>query len=88
MKVEKNEKELLEIGFEKIDKEMESGADDDMLSYYEYDYYIGDGRRGQSYHLLINAKNELEIYATKPDGSGCPTEITMEFINVLNELIK
>ena len=73
---------LLELGFNKIDKE-KAIIDRDIPIYCDYEYLLGFGRRGQSYSLLYSIdKNNFSIYATEPDGSGSPTTVDDIFIKL------
>ena len=77
---------LLELGFDKINKEYELTKDDNTLAYYDYSFYLADGRRGQQYYILIDKEKRVLIYATKPDGSGCPGEVSIKSIEILMQL--
>ncbi len=80
------ENKLIELGFEKINKEEYVDYDDPTLSYYEYSYRLANGRRGQRYYILIDKEKRILIYATKPDGSGCAGDITIKSIDMLIQL--
>jgi len=79
---------LLELGFNKIDKEEAAESENTTLAYYDYEYLLGFGRRGQSYSLLYSIdKNNFSIYATEPDGSGSPTTVDDIFIKLTSYVI-
>jgi len=78
--------ELLELGFNKINKKEVKLSDDPTLSYYKYYYYLADGRRGQRYYILLDKEKNIFIYSTCPDGSGCPGNINIVSINILIKL--
>ena len=71
--IQDKKESLLELGFKKVDAyEYFWGDTFDDKEGDDYVREIGRGRRGQNYYLIIN--KDIEIYATKPDGSGCPTD--------------
>jgi len=70
---------LLELGFVKVDDD----DDEDITTYYDYNYVLGMGRRGQCYYLLYDINtNAFSIYASEPDGSGSPTIVDNIFIKL------
>jgi len=62
---------LLEYGFEKVDRGEAEENEDWTIAGYDYLYNIGHARRGQFYYLLVDENTRIiDIYASKPDGSG------------------
>lgn len=75
---------LIDYGFEKIDKKEEENGENYVISGFDYKYNIGHARRGQFYYLLITENRNVSIYASEPDGSG--TSVLAP--NILIELIQ
>ena len=74
-------KELEKFGFEDV-----ANVDEYLImnDWGEIDYnftgtylkVVGEGRRGQYYHLLVDKDSKIiSEYATKPDGDGCSCEL-------------
>lgn len=71
VKEELNLEILLNYGFTKIDKEEEKENDQYEIANFDWKFWIGHSRRGQSYYLLIGEETrEIFFYSTKPDGDG------------------
>lgn len=77
---------LLLIGFKEINKTEYNEYDTHY--YYELEYSIGVSRRGQYYYLLINAIGDIRLYASDPDGSGGPTDLTEECMETISQIYK
>ena len=73
-----------QYGFEEQDEETKESHmknDDYYLGDVDYVLYLGDSRRGQQYYVLVDKQTkEVDLYATKPDGS--PGTITFPQILV------
>ena len=61
-----------EEAYQYYDACREFSSQDEIMEHYEYYYNIGQGRRGQSYYILVNSDNELLIWASDADGDGSP----------------
>ena len=78
-------KEQLEnYGFEyrEVDLNLSSWEPFELLECWVYE--IGHSRRGQYYYLTTNINQEINVYASRPDGSG--TDISLP--DVLFEMMK
>jgi hypothetical protein len=81
---------LLEYGFTKIVKDEDCDSCDDQVKYkFQYQYEIGHSRRGQHYYIFVKESNrELYLYASEPDGSGGPVEMTDILLDIAHILEK
>ena len=79
-----NLSELIKYGFSTTDKVQEERDDQYDIAKSDYNCCIGAGRRGQYYYLLVNASTRnVSIYASKPDGDGCPTNVDDVFFKLI-----
>ena len=79
---------LLDYGFQKIDKEDEKENENWTIASYDYAYNIGHSRRGQFYYLLVDeATRAIDIYASKPDGSGTSIRLPDVLIRLITDNI-
>ena len=78
LKAEITKEQLIELGF--YEPDLDDEDDEDFSTWFEKSclaiFCLGHGRRGQSYYIGFEKETrKMLLYASKPDGDGCHTEV-------------